>query len=184
MRRAQRRARVASSARAASSARREAPLDKLPRTDQTCSLMGKVTGRGRPIPRRLALKSLAAGATIWAPGCGAPPPEQTAAVIATHAVAAPRAIESPILLENRLPGDASFILRKPTLQREVEGYASAVSAVAGDRVDLCMSVDRAQGVRWDLYRIGYYQGLGARLVTSGVVHHVTPQEIPKADRHT
>jgi len=105
-------------------------------------------------------------------------------VIATHAVAAPRAIESPILLENRLPGDASFILRKPTLQREVEGYASAVSAVAGDRVDLCMSVDRAQGVRWDLYRIGYYQGLGARLVTSGVVHHVTPQEIPKADRHT
>lgn len=148
------------------------------------SHMGKETGTGGRIPRRLALKSLAAGATIWAPGCGAPPPEHAGINIASHAVSSPRPLESAIRIENRLPGDASFVLQKRASGREVEGYASAVSAVAGDTVDLCLSVDRAQRVRWDLYRIGYYQGLGARLVSSGAVQRVTPQPIPVADKRS
>ncbi|MEO6598589.1 MAG: N,N-dimethylformamidase beta subunit family domain-containing protein, partial [Polyangiaceae bacterium] len=93
----------------------------------------------------------------------------------------PRVDESPIRIENRLPGSGAFALQNPTLDREVEGYASAVSAVAGDLVDICVSVDREQGVRWDLYRIGYYQGLGARLVTSGELKSVTSQAIPSAN---
>ena len=136
-------------------------------------------GAERRLPRRLLLKSLAAGAAIWEPACGAPPSGESAPV--KHALAEPGVLESPIRIENRRPGDASFVLQKPALQREVEGYASAVSAIAGDGIDLLFSVDRAQGVRWDLFRIGYYQGLGARLVMSGVVAQVLPQAMPEVD---
>lgn len=134
------------------------------------------------VPRRLILKSLAAGAVLFEPGCSAPAPEGSAEQV--HSISSPHALESRIRVENRLPGSADFALQKPTQSREVEGYASAVSAVAGAQVDVRVSVDRTQGVRWDLYRIGYYQGLGARRVTSGAVRRVTPQAMPHADRHT
>ncbi|MEO8902117.1 MAG: N,N-dimethylformamidase beta subunit family domain-containing protein, partial [Polyangiaceae bacterium] len=40
------------------------------------------------------------------------------------------------------------------------------SAVAGDSVDVFVSTATTQAARLDLYRIGHYQGLGGRLVSS------------------
>ena len=140
-------------------------------------------GSGTRVPRRLILKSLAAGAAIWEPGCGSPPPVEPSALQA-HAVSTPEPEESPIRIENRQPGSAGYVLKNPASYHEVEGYASAVSAVAGDRVDVHVSVDSSQGVRWELFRIGYYQGLGARSVLSGAIPRVTPQAMPVAAPHS
>jgi DNA-binding beta-propeller fold protein YncE len=138
---------------------------------------------GEPrVPRRLLLKSLAAGAVLWEPGCGAPPAESP--LLKTHGIGVAKPLETPIRVENRLAGSAAFVLARPAVNHEVEGYASTTSASAGDSVDLCVNVNVTQGVRWDLYRIGYYQGLGARLIDSGQKVRVSPQTLPSANPHT
>lgn len=137
---------------------------------------------GPHVPRRLILKSLATGAVLWEPGCGAPPAESPR--VQTHSVAAAEPLETPIRIENRRPGTTAYVLSRPAQANEVEGYASTTSASAGDSVDLCVNVTVAQAVRWDLYRIGYYRGLGGRLVDSGQRVRVSPQAMPTADPHT
>ena len=92
--------------------------------------------------------------------------------------------ETPTRIENRLPGSDSFALKNPARNREVEGYASTTSASVGDTVAIAVNVSRPQGVRWDLYRIGYYQGLGARLVGSGEAVSVVPQPEPSISAST
>src|SRR6478735_8969591 len=139
-------------------------------------------GDGPRVPRRLLLKSLAAGAAIWEPACGAPPLEAPA--VGAHRIVPPKPIETPIRIENRLPGTRDFALQRPAEERQVEGYASATSAALGDTVEIAVNVSRAQGVRWDLYRIGYYQGLGARLVSSGAPLGVVPQPEPSISAKT
>jgi len=139
-------------------------------------------GTGPRVPRRLILKSLAAGVVLWEPACGAPPLDP--ATGRTHAIAAARPQESPIRIENRLPGSNTLDLQRPATNQEVEGYAKTTSASAGDVVEICVNVDHAQGVRWDLYRIGYYQGLGARLLASGEAVQVAPQPAPSVDPNT
>ena len=129
------------------------------------------------------LKSLAAGTVFFDAACGSPALEHAAAIQA-HPVAIPRPIESPIRIENRLIGSNAFGLVRPALTNEVEGYASHTSAVAGESISVMVSVDHAQGVRWELFRIGYYQGLGARLVLSGSTPKVSPQVAPSPDPHT
>ena len=126
--------------------------------------------------RRLVLKSLAAGAALWQPGCGDPSMETPLA--GSHSIAHAKPIQTPIQVENRLEGSSAFALQRPADDRQVEGYASTTSAIAGDAVKIFVNVIRAQRVRWDLYRIGYYQGVGGRLVSSGAAVHVKPQAEP------
>ncbi len=99
-----------------------------------------------------------------------------------HATA--HAIDSPITIENRQPGTGAYLLENPALAQEVEGYGSATSVTAGETLSVCVNVTRAQGVRCDVYRIGYYQGLGARLVTAGASVAVSPQPAPTVDSST
>ena len=133
------------------------------------------------VARRMVLKSLAAGA-LWEPACGAPPLETSAH--SQHRVDPPSPIETPIRVENRLPGTSDFELQRPANEREVEGYASTTSASLGETLEICVNVSRAQGVRWDLYRVGHYQGLGARLIGSGAPVPVTPQPEPSVSSTT
>ncbi|HTQ08082.1 MAG TPA: N,N-dimethylformamidase beta subunit family domain-containing protein [Polyangiaceae bacterium] len=80
-----------------------------------------------------------------------------------------------IQLENALPGTTAFELQAPATDGEVEGYFSAVSAVAGDTVDVHVNVSVSSSVNWQLFRLGYYQGLGARLVAHGEGLELDPQ---------
>ncbi len=102
----------------------------------------------------------------------------------THAVASPQPVESPIVCENRKTGTRNYVLSKPALSGEVEGYASEVSAAAGDTLSLFVSVKRPQNVRCDVYRLGHYQGRGARLVQGGLMAQVAPQSMPSASAKT
>jgi hypothetical protein len=127
------------------------------------------------VPRRLLLKTIAAGSLLFEPGCGQGLDETEPSV---HRRAIARPIDTPITAENRLPGSDAYVLSKPALAAEVEGYASAVSVVAGETLGVFVNVARAQNVRCDVYRVGHYQGLGARLVVACDRVHVSPQPKP------
>jgi sugar lactone lactonase YvrE len=90
---------------------------------------------------------------------------------------------SPILLENMLRGVAHEDPDKPA-NDEVAGYSSAVSAAPGMTIQLFVNVNRDQNVRWDLYRVGYYGGLGTRLVARGELRPVSVQPACPIDLDT
>jgi hypothetical protein len=84
-------------------------------------------------------------------------------------------VRSPIALENELPGTSAYALENPANAHEIEGYASAASAVAGDSVELHVNVSVGSRVGWQLFRLGYYGGLGARKLAEGKAVRVEPQ---------
>ena len=138
-------------------------------------------GAGARVPRRLLLKTIAASSLLLEPGCGQGLDETEPSV---HRRAVARPVDTPITAENRLPGSAGYVLSKPALSAEVEGYASAVSVVAGETLSVFVNVTRAQGVRCDVFRVGYYQGLGARLVAACDRVQASPQPKPTLDLDT
>ncbi len=71
-------------------------------------------------------------------------------------------ISPAIVAENAKPGHAWWVT---TAQQagDIEGFADRVSAVSGDAVTLYVST-KATHFHVEAYRMGYYQGIGARLV--------------------
>ena len=65
--------------------------------------------------------------------------------------------------ENALPGTTSWRLTAPADKHEIEGYADRTSVVPGEPVTLYVSTV-APTFRVAAYRMGYYQGNGARLI--------------------
>ncbi|WP_312111672.1 N,N-dimethylformamidase beta subunit family domain-containing protein [Brevibacillus reuszeri] len=65
--------------------------------------------------------------------------------------------------ENKKPGNADWRVTKPAAGA-IAGYASSTSVVAGETIRFYIST-RTGGIKYrlDVYRLGYYQGKGARL---------------------
>jgi hypothetical protein len=94
----------------------------------------------------------------------APPPASPPAVEMTtlaNGVAVPTA--TWLIQENQRPGTLNWICNHPQPDHTLEGFASQVSAAAGDDVALFVN-STARAVQVQAYRMGYYQGLGGRLV--------------------
>lgn len=72
-----------------------------------------------------------------------------------------------IIAENAKPGDAWWVT-SPQQAGDIEGYASHVSGTAGESVTLFVST-KAQSYHVEAYRMGYYRGVGARLVWTSPV---------------
>ncbi len=70
---------------------------------------------------------------------------------------------SAIIAQNRLPGTTSWKITTPQSANGIVGYASTQQARAGQTVTLYVSTQAAT-FRVDAYRMGYYQGKGARLI--------------------
>jgi hypothetical protein len=68
-----------------------------------------------------------------------------------------------LIAENQKPGTLDWIVNHVQPDHTLEGFASQVSAVAGDDIALYISTT-GQAVQVQAYRMGYYQGLGARLI--------------------
>ena len=73
---------------------------------------------------------------------------------------------NPIVCENQKPGTDPAVwdisgAGDPTIQ----GFATDISVNAGQRVDFKIDTD-ASSYRIDIYRTGWYQGLGARKIDS------------------
>ena len=88
-----------------------------------------------------------------------------------------------VIDENARPGTSAWRLAPATRPGTIEGFADHVSAVAGERVGLFVSTTEP-AFRVEAYRMGFYQGLGARLIwTSGPIPGVE-QARPRRDRAT
>ena len=88
--------------------------------------------------------------------------------------------------ENRITGDEGW--RVPgnvtDTARQIQGYTSTTSVNAGETIDFHVSVAEAQPFTVTLYRIGHYNGAGARLMyTSGALAG-RPQPVPAVDPDT
>src|SRR5258707_4584140 len=91
------------------------------------------------------------------------------------ACASPSSADNPIVLENQQPGTDAWTLSKfgyPTADdtnKQIKGYASAPSVNKGGSITFYVTVNSFQSYTMDIYRIGWYQGLGGRLM-----QHVGP----------
>jgi chitodextrinase len=81
------------------------------------------------------------------------------------------ALTNPVMVENQQPGSSAWqigdLYGRPSATDnvgQIKGYASAVSVNKGQSINFHVSVSSAQTFTIDVYRIGWYQGLGARLM--------------------
>jgi hypothetical protein len=81
-----------------------------------------------------------------------------------------------IIAENAKTGDAWWVTT-PQVDRAIEGFADQVSAVAGDKVTLFVNTV-APSYHVEAYRMGYYQGIGGRLVWTSAVRPGVRQPQP------
>jgi hypothetical protein len=125
--------------------------------------------------------------TLAAAACA--PTLEPPALSQTRATATDRNAEL-IRAENELEGtldwQLSFMRTDPKSghfrSRLIEGYASRMSVLAGDDIELMVSTDPPGPYEIDIYRLGYYQGLGARHVQRlGPFNGQTQSTPPVAD---
>ena len=82
-----------------------------------------------------------------------------------------------LVAENQRPGTLDWIVNQPQPDHALEGFASQVSAKAGDDVALFINTT-ASAVQVQAYRMGYYQGLGGRLIYQSDMVAAGPQPAP------
>ncbi len=90
-----------------------------------------------------------------------------------------------IQLENELPGSPDWILSKPAVNREVEGYMSRTSVQKGESILLYYSLNNSKDtapadVKIEVFRTGWYGGIGARKVLGPVMVPGIAQDMPKS----
>jgi len=68
---------------------------------------------------------------------------------------------SVIASENQKPGDPNWVLTNPATEHEIEGYASAASVNRGKQISFFVSTSDPS-FRIELFRLGWYGGIGAR----------------------
>lgn len=85
---------------------------------------------------------------------------------------------NPIAAENALPGTADWVLGAVAVDAQLEGYAGATSVNHGETLDVHVRADDVHTVSYQLFRMGYYGGLGGRLVSTAGPFDVGPQDTP------
>lgn len=79
--------------------------------------------------------------------------------------------DNPVTRENSLPGSSDWQLTRVMLGPEairssfIEGYCSHQSVAAGDELQIMVSTNPASRFEVEIFRMGYYNGAGARLMT-------------------
>ncbi|MCA9130448.1 MAG: hypothetical protein KDB22_25340, partial [Planctomycetales bacterium] len=74
--------------------------------------------------------------------------------------------------ENELPGSTDWQLTRVRVDQSgyrspwIEGYCSKQSVAAGESIDIMVSTDPIQDFKIEIFRTGYYNGCGARLMTT------------------
>ena len=105
-----------------------------------------------------AAAGVAAGAAKIFGSAGAAPSHPAAALNATR----PR---RPPVPENSLPGDPHWVIRHLGGEHAIEGYPGKASVLTGESFPLFVSTE-SRGFRVTAFRLGWYQGTGARKVWS------------------
>jgi len=92
-----------------------------------------------------------------------------------------------IQIENQLSGSPEWILSSPALNREVEGYMSKSSINKGQSIKLFYSVNEPNlptdaMVSIEVFRSGWYQGIGGRKLLGPINVPPIAQEMPSFER--
>ncbi|MGZ8565462.1 MAG: N,N-dimethylformamidase beta subunit family domain-containing protein [Actinomycetota bacterium] len=95
------------------------------------------------------------------------------AVAMTLAPSKPTTPPNLIGREDSQRGTATWPLEDPALDHEIEGYASQTSVPVGGTIELF--VNSPAPYTMSVYRMGWYQGLGARLV-AGPIHRPASEQ--------
>jgi hypothetical protein len=103
-------------------------------------------------------------------------------IVVAPPVAGPPARPNVIARENRLPGDGGWDPGPASGPPTAEGFLSATSAAPGEPLDLHLTSPVDVDVDW--YRLGWYGGLGGRLVRSDSRLPAAPAGPPAVDRAT
>src|SRR5450755_2888633 len=91
------------------------------------------------------------------------------------------ASQNPIQVENSLPGDPTWNDFSSSLTQDaISGYGSKISVNHGDSIDFYVTTT-APSFTIDIYRTGWYNGAGARKITSLGTFTGVHQAIPQPD---
>ncbi len=135
--------------------------------------------------RRALLRGLGialGGLALAGPADASPSTPTAAGTIPAHALA------DWVRRENARPGDGGWLRGVPAAAGDLEGYADATSVNLGGTVSFFVSTP-SPTYSISVYRMGYYQGLGARLVETrhelrGVRHPIpAPDQYGTVDCH-
>jgi hypothetical protein len=88
-----------------------------------------------------------------------------------------------IVAENQKLGTQDWQLTRPATKREIEGYASATSVNRGESIDLYVNT-ASQNFTLEVFRMGWYGGIGARRVFGPINAPGTRQAMPIMDAET
>lgn len=94
----------------------------------------------------------------------------------------PVAGENLISAENRRPGSQEWRTGARTAtddRRQIQGYASATSVNRGGTISFHVTVEREERFTVAIYRFGWYDGAGARLLTTSPPLRGTRQVVPE-----
>jgi hypothetical protein len=83
---------------------------------------------------------------------------------------------NPIQTENALPGTTDWQLTHAATNHEIEGYASATSINRGSQISFFVNTAEPS-YTIEIFRMGWYGGLGARRMTA-------PVTLPGSSRHS
>ena len=90
---------------------------------------------------------------------------------------------NPIQTENALPGTTAWQITNPATNREIEGYASLTSVNKGGQISLFVSTSDTN-YTINVYRVGWYNGAGARQLLGPIQRSGVVQTIPVPDPNT
>ena len=108
--------------------------------------------------------AIAAGTNaLLSTGAPAAPPAAPGGLAADGSSARPARRARKVILESALPGDGDWEIRNLGAEHEIEGYAGKASVLPGESFPLFVSC-AASWFTVTAYRIGWYQGAGARKV--------------------
>jgi hypothetical protein len=90
---------------------------------------------------------------------------------------------NPIQIENQNPGTGDWSPTNVADNHEIEGYASLTSVNAGSPISFFVNAQDPQYTE-AVYRLGYYQGLGGRQMTTTTTFTSVVQPAPTQDPNT
>ena len=126
--------------------------------------------RKDPISRALRMVLIILGTAVGAPVAGLAPP--------AHAGPCEPPILSPVACENSKPGSPSSEWDiQGAGDPSIQGFATDMSVNVGETIRFKIDTD-APSYRLDIYRMGYYDGTGARKVATTLPSAPLPQNQP------
>ena len=144
--------------------------------------MSRISRRRFLLGSAATVAAASGGAIVYTQTAGPSPPPRRASSSGGSSSTAPSGPELPtagwVAAENRRPGSTGWVVTGTPVPHAMEGYADRVSATVGDTVTVYVSTNQPT-FHVEAYRMGWYQGLGGRLIWQSAEVPGSVQPAPK-----